>query len=476
MHPLIKRYLFTILYFLILVFSLFTDWYRFLVFALIISLVIMTIDKIGKGIVLRETIALHSCFVCLFMPLIGFMVYTKNEALAMLWVRYMPINETAYFSYVLPAMAGFVFTLNLPIRGVNDEGVSIRKLLDKAIKTLTVSPSGGVTIVLIGLATFFMSSFFDDTIQFAILLFYFASFAGILYVYFTPKVVYKKPIFFLFVGFIVWNALSSGMFTIIAYMGITIFSFLFLRRKILLWKKLTFFIVTLFFVFFLQSVKQSYRKEIWRSHYEGSKAGLFYNLFVDKIANTSNFFSSEAFFPIYYRTNQGYNVALVMRRFPNIQPFDGGENIMLALASSVVPRILWPKKPEAGGKFNMKYYAGVTLRGWSTNISPLGEAYGAFGPGGAIIYIFLLGLLIRWAYGLVFMVARKTPLILFWLPFLFYQITYSFETDTLQITNSLIKSAFFMFMLYRFLPYWFGRKVTGAEINQLTLEQKASNE
>jgi len=68
-------------------------------------------------------------------------------------------------------------------------------------------------------------------------------------------------------------------------------------------------------------------------------------------------------------------------------------------------------------------------------------------------------LLIRYAYGLVFSVARRTPLILFWIPFLFYQITYSFETDTLQITNSLIKSAFFIYILYKFMPYWFGRHI-----------------
>ena len=430
----------------------------------------MMLDKLGKGIVLRETIAIHSCFVCLFMPLMGYMFYTKNDSLSKLWVRYMPIPEDQYFAFALPAMAAFVFAVCIPMnhKDISDEGDNISKLLQKSIDTLTVSSSGGFWIVIFGLVTFFVSSFLPDSVQFAVLLFYFAAFAGILYIYFTPKLLYKKPIFIFFIGFIIWNALSSGMFTVVAYMGITIFSFLFLRKRFAFWRKLFFFVLSLVFVFFLQSVKQGYRKQIWRDDYQGSKAALFGNLLLEKVSSSKSFFATEAFFPIYYRSNQGFNVALVMRRFPEVQPYDNGEYIFLSLASSIVPRVLWSDKPEAGGKFNMKYYAGITLRGWSTNIGPLGEAYGAFGKIGGIIYIALLGLLIRWSYGLVFSVARKTPLILFWIPFLFYQITYSFETDTLQITNSLIKSAFFVFILYRFLPYWFGRHVTKEQLSAIS--------
>lgn len=457
----VKRYLYSIMHLLIFLFSLITEWHRFLTFFLIISLIVMMLDKLGKGIVLRETIALHSVFVCLFMPLMGYMFYTRNNSLAAIWVRFMPVPEELYFGYALPAMAGFVLAICLPMTQatITDEGANIKSLVAKAKEILSVSPSGGLFIVSFGLVTFFISSMLPESFQFAVLLFYFAAFAGILYIYFTPKLVYKRPVAIVFVGFIIWNALTSGMFTIVAYMGITIFSFLFLGRKFALWRKTAIFLFAVIFIFLLQSVKQTYRKQIWRENYEGSKAALLSNLIFEKATSTASFFSTQAFFPIYYRTNQGYNVALVMRRFPDMQPFDGGENIFISLASSFVPRFLWPDKPEAGGKFNMKYYAGLTLRGWSTNIGPLGEAYGAFGKTGGIIYIILLGLLIRFAYRLVYIIARKTPLILFWIPFLFYQITYSFETDTLQITNSLVKASFFLFVLYWLIPYWFAKDV-----------------
>ncbi|HEY6900388.1 MAG TPA: hypothetical protein VI233_07090, partial [Puia sp.] len=66
-----------------------------------------------------------------------------------------------------------------------------------------------------------------------------------------------------------------------------------------------------------------------------------------------------------------------------------------------------------------------------------------------------LGLFIRWAYRKALGVSKKTPLILFWFPVLFYQITYSAETDTLQIFNSMVKASFFIWLLYRAIPVWF---------------------
>ena len=140
---------------------------------------------------------------------------------------------------------------------------------------------------------------------------------------------------------------------------------------------------------------------------------------------------------------------------------------MKAFASAFVPRFLWPDKPEAGGKFNMEFYTGYRIVGWSTNVGPLGEAYGSFGVTGGIVYMFFLGLFIRWMYVLVFKAARNVPLLICWLPVFFFQIISSAETDSLQIFNSLIKASFFVWLLYKFLPSWFG-------VVKKTIRQKTS--
>ena len=244
------------------------------------------------------------------------------------------------------------------------------------------------------------------------------------------------------------------MFTVVAYMGMTIFSFVFLGKHSSVFKKTTIFVVCLFALLLIQSVKTVYRDYTWRGKggVVESKTALFTSLISEKLTAPADLFTVKAMFPIYLRTNQGYNVALVMRRFPAAKRFDNGDNLLMSLAASLVPRFLWPDKPEAGGKYNMFYYAGFIIKGWSTNVGPLGEAYGSFGVVGGIVYMFFLGLFIRWAYLKVFQLSRKIPLIIFWLPLLFYQVSYSAENDTLQVLNSLTKGALFIFILYKIFP------------------------
>jgi hypothetical protein len=262
----------------------------------------------------------------------------------------------------------------------------------------------------------------------------------------------------LFGLFILNNAISGGMFTIIAYMGITLFSFLMLNRKISMVKKVGILLVAVFSLIILQNAKLAYRKQIWINSYQGNKAALFGELLWKNIERGDNLITTDALFPVYSRTNQGFNVALVMLNIPKTKPHDQGSRLVTVAASAFVPRFLWPDKPEAGGVYNMKYYAGFQIKNWSTNVGPLGEAYGAFGVTGGIIYMFLLGMFLRWAYFRILVISTRIPVLICWLPVLFYQIIYSAETDTLQILNSLVKSAFFLCIIYKLLPQWFGIK------------------
>lgn len=443
----------------IFVLSLLTDWYSSLSIILFCLVVFMMLDKLGKGVILRETIALHSLFVCVLMPTLGYAVYNQQNALARLWVRYMPVAEATYFNFALPAMSGFVLMICWPVNSkkISDEGHILSSTIEKARLRLKRMPNVGIQIISTGLVMSFVAPFMPGGITFVAILFFWSSFAGALYLFYTPAFKFKKLILWGFALFIFVGALENGMFTLVAYMGITIFSFLFMGRRLAFWKKLSLFIVGCFLLLLLQSVKGSYRNFLWRQGYEGNKAVLFGNLIGDKLANYSDFFSEDAFFPFYYRTNQGFNVSLVMLRFPARAAFDNGTNLALSLASSMVPRLIWPGKPEAGGKFNMKYYTGITLfGGWSTNVGPLGEAYGSFGVNGGILYMIFLGALIRWAYKRVFVIGNRLPLIIVWIPVIFYQITYSAETDSLQIFNSLVKSAFFVWIIAKILPGWLG--------------------
>ncbi len=449
-----SAYFFSGIQWTIFLFSIFySEYYPVLTVLLTLSVVFSVLNKLGKGIVLRELIGLHGCVFCLVMPWLGYVWYTSTNTLSRLWVSYMPVKDSVYFSFALPAMAAFIAALCWPVRrnGFSDEGNYMVEYLKRAGNYLKISPHAGLILIITGLFFLYAGPFLPQSLQYPANLLYTSSYAGLLYIYFNKSLRYRKIAITLFIVFIFAKALG-GMFTEIAYMGITLFSFLFIGKKTSLFKKTAIFLFGVFFLVVLQSVKLSYRKVIWGKGYNDSKAILFSNILSEKITNVSSLLDVNAFFPIYVRFNQGFNVGLVLRQFPRFKAHDNGKQLFYNATSSFVPRFLWPEKPESGGKFNMQYYAGFKITNWSTNVGPLGEAYGSFGVNGGIAFMLCLGMFIRWAYLKLFRLSLKIPLLLFWIPVLFYQVTYSLEADTLQILNSVIKSSVFVFMIYKSYP------------------------
>jgi hypothetical protein len=454
----LRKYFYSICIIVILIFSQVTEYHFSLSVSLFLLLIIMVLDLLGKGMVLRELIALYSVFICLVMPILGYTIFGFDSIQGKIWGRFMPIAQEEYFGFALPAVGLFTLAICWPIDNskIGDSGYLMQMAIDRAKKKLQGMPKIGLYITLTGIATMFITFALPSAFQFIGTLLYWSSFAGALYLYYTKEIKYKRAYLLGFTCIIFSSALQNGMFTVVAYMGITIFSYFFLGRKMALGKKVLFFLLSCFFLLLIQNIKHEYRNYIWRKGYQDNKVLLFSELFINRLNNASVIFTKQAYFGIYYRTNQGFNVSLVMKRFPRVVPFDNGKNLQLSILSSFVPRLFWPNKPEAGGKQNMKYYTGIIIKTYSTNVGPLGEAYGSFGVTGGIIYMFLLGAFIRWAYKRVFIAALKIPLLIFWIPVMFYQITYSAESDTLQIFNSLIKSAFFVWILIKILPKWFG--------------------
>jgi len=441
---------------IVFVLSLVSNWYDSLVYLVNIIALLMVIDKLGKGIVLREIIALHTAFICLLMPLVGYLVYNTTNGLSLLWIRYMPVDKNIYFSYCLPAVTGFCILLCWPVKNEKgaDAGVFLQKTLERIKLNLKGNKSLGIWLIVVGILMFFLVPYVPAGLQYILNLLYFSSFTGLLYVYLSDKFIYRTIILVLFGLFTIVLALRSGMFTIIAYMGMTLFSFFFVGKKISFIRKTLTFFAAFFVLVVIQSVKPAYRKTITLNP-GVNKAEVFGDLTMKQLSGSNNFFSPDNYFFLYYRANQGYNIALVMRRFPGVVPFDDGAYLLVKIAAAFVPRVLWPDKPEAGGIANMKYYANFTIKSWSTNVGPVGEAYASFGITGGIIYMMLLGAFIRFAYKRVFVIAGKIPLIILWIPVMFYQVTYSAENDTLQILNSVIKSSFFIFILYKLVPHLF---------------------
>lgn len=451
-----RKYLIVILFFLF-VLSLFTEMYTFLSIAVTIVVFYSLIDKIGKGITLLETMAIYSCIIYLIMPLLGYAVYTKDSRITVIWAKQMPVPYATYYSFILPAICAYLlglFLLNYTT-GRSDEGEKLQVHITRIKSKLALSPNTGIILIIIGILFYFIKAMVPGPLSAIASFGYLLIFPGLFYVHFQPKLKKKGWIYILVTIFFVRDALDTGMFTVFFYMGITIVSFFLLGKKIRFPIKLATIVAAISCLFVLQLVKGTFRRSTWKKSYTGSKAELFQNLFIEKAGGFDEIFSENTFFPIYVRFNQGLVTSMVMKRIPAKQPYDGGESIAKTLAASVVPRILWPDKPQSGGVYNMQHFAGFKLKGWSTNIGPVGEAYGSFGVGGGIVYMFFFGLFIGWAYTRVFSLSRSKPLLLLWIPLLFFEVMYSMENDTLQAVNSLVKAAVFMWILYKLFPALF---------------------
>ncbi len=100
----------------------------------------------------------------------------------------------------------------------------------------------------------------------------------------------------------------------------------------------------------------------------------------------------------------------------------------------------------------MLYYGNVQLDKASMNVGPIGEAYGSFGFYNSFVYLFIFGAFISGSIHLFLKICLDLPLLILWLPVVFFQTVYCSETDSLQVFNSLFKTAFLLFFIFKLFP------------------------
>ncbi len=402
--------------------------------------------NLGKKIVIMDLAVMMALFTCLIMPAVFYHEYTRDNPLARVWVKYMPIPTDEYFSFALPAILAMILGLRLQFKKlrINKNPVVY---LDNIKKYLSDKPTLGLKLIAIGLASGFLDFLSPDNLK---QVFYFMdhlTYVGVFYVIYSPNK-FKRFIVPGVIALMVGQSLITGMFGEFIYMLACSLTLIFLGKQISFSKKITFALLGVFFILIIQSVKVDYRNRNWRQGV-GADPIYFGELVTERLTDATTLLNPNKLFFTAVRMNQGWLVALTMKRVPARFPFANGETIFESVAASIVPRFLWPDKPESGGRANLKRFWGYNLVGFSMNIGPLGEAYGNFGVLGGIIYMFFYGLFFNIVLSGILRRSEKIPTLTLWLPFLFlYAI--SVETDLLTTMGSLIKGVFFMWIVFRF--------------------------
>ncbi|MFC1795957.1 hypothetical protein ACFL1V_02535 [Pseudomonadota bacterium] len=202
----------------------------------------------------------------------------------------------------------------------------------------------------------------------------------------------------------------------------------------------------LMFIFVLQSAKDEYRTKL-RLQGQGGNVAKFLASVDERFEDDEDLNRNNVARTV-IRINQGWIISRIMLIVPDQIPYAGGETVWVAAKASVLPRILFPDKPKAGGRENYEKYTGFPLTSsTSMGISLLGEAYINFGVRGAWVFLFFFGLVSSFIIRQFFLLALKYPTIWLWFPLILLHFVKA-ETELLVQLNFIVKS---IIMVYAFV-------------------------
>jgi hypothetical protein len=400
--------------------------------------------QLGSKIVIFDLTILMAFLTCLIMPIVFYHYYTRDNPLALLWVKYMPISSDDYFSFAVPGVVALALGLKIPVRKLKINR-NPALYIENVKEYLSHKPQLGFYLVGIGLASGLLDFLASTGLKEIFFLMAHLVFVGVFYVIYSPnkkKNLVVPGVVVLMIG----ESILTGMFGELVFILALSIILLVLGKKISFPKKLGFALFGIFLIILIQSVKGDYRRKSWTQG--GADPSYFAELIVDRVVTPSSMFDPKDLFMTSVRMNQGWLVAETMKLVPSSHPFGNGEPLAAAVAASVVPRFVWPDKPEAGGKANLKRFWGYDLVGWSTNIGTLGEAYANFDRNGGLAYMFFYGLFFNLMLSTILKMAEKRPTLVLWLPFLFFSVI-NVETDLLSTMGALVKSLIFMWIVFR---------------------------
>ncbi len=192
------------------------------------------------------------------------------------------------------------------------------------------------------------------------------------------------------------------------------------------------------FVLFIQSIKASYREEVWIG---GEEANL--ETIVNVSASKTNFESilgDDNLLTTLNRGNQAWIFASTVQHMDVYKDFQGLSNVNKYLESALLPRFLAPNKINSGDREIFNKFSGHFLNsGTSMGLGIFADGYVAYGSWGVYIFGFALGLIFSLTFKLVERWTKISPFyVLLLLPMLNYAVRPDCELQT--IINHLAKS------------------------------------
>jgi hypothetical protein len=396
--------------------------------SLFLAILIRFINIANDNFVFREFVLLLYALNYLLSPSISFLLGEK------VIIYNLKLSPEAYFNLAIPGFLLFyvgLFSIKTNLFNPNFSSINISTIInEKLLRKVTI----------IAILSSLLTSFLPSDLAFIVYLFSLIQYVSAFSLFaLNPKKNFVWPAITLI--FVLYKSFLAGMYHD-AIMWLLFFGVIFIYvKKPTLKIKLFGLFFAIIFILFIQSIKQSYRQEVWYGDKEASIATAS-EVGYSK-ANTDIVLGEENLLGSLTRSNQAWIFASTVESMDRNKNFQGLAIVYKYLEASLLPRFLAPDKLRSGEKEIFNKFSGHTINsGTSMGLGIFADGYIAYGATGVYIFGFALGLIFALTFKLVENWTKISP---FYVLFIFPLLNYAVRPDCeLQTTiNHLTKGIFF---------------------------------
>jgi hypothetical protein len=355
----------------------------------------------------------------------------------------MQVDESIYFSYVIPATILFLIGLRIKFnQNVSDEFININQLKEYVKNNQQTM----YIFIVIGFVSSLISPFFSTEIGFVFTLLGSFKFVGLFMLILGDNKL--KPLsLFVVLSSIILSSLGNAMFhdllIWLLFMG-AVFS---IKYKPSNYLKFGLAVLFVGMAIFIQMLKGDYREATWKEGKEGNVSNF---AATTKAKNEQNeLFTLEKLKQSNIRINQGFIITNIINNVPEKENYSNGKELMQILEAAILPRVIAPNKLNAGDRFFFMKWAGFPIAaGTSMGLSSMGDGYVNFGKFGGMIFMFFLGLLFSYVISIFYKYSFEYP-ILYLFPALVFYYPMRADCELQTILGHLFKSCFLIFILIK---------------------------
>jgi hypothetical protein len=328
------------------------------------------------------------------------------------------LSPEVYFNLAIPGFGLFyagIFGLKTNLFNPNFSSINISTIInEKLLKKVTF----------FAILSSLLTSFLPGELAFVVYLFSLIQYVAAFSLFaLNPQKNFVWPIITLI--FVLYKSFLAGMYHD-AIMWLLFFAIIFIYiKKPTLKIKLVGLFFAIIFILFIQSIKQSYRQEVWFGGKEASIATVS-EVGYSK-ANTDIILGEENLLGSLTRSNQAWIFASTVENMDRNKNFQGLTIVYKYLEASLLPRFLAPDKIKSGEKEIFNTFSGHTISsGTSMGLGIFADGYIAYGAVGVYIFGFALGLIFALTFKLVESWTKISP---FYVLLIFPLLNYAVRPD-----------------------------------------------